>query len=69
MDLTLCWQGPMGAGLFPEEPDDRSALDHDIIVTHDFSMLAGHAAAIVQSVIGVDSIQVPAAVEAFDHAD
>ena len=44
-------------------------FDHDIIVTHDISMLATDAASIVKSVIGVDSIHVPAAEEAFDHAD
>ena len=27
MDLTLRWQGPMGAGLFPDDLDGRAALD------------------------------------------
>jgi hypothetical protein len=45
------------------------AFDHDISVTHDFSLLAADAAAVVQSVIGVDSIHLQAAEEAFDHAD
>jgi len=26
MELTLCWQGPIGPGLFPEAGDDLAAL-------------------------------------------
>jgi hypothetical protein len=44
-------------------------FDHDIFVTHDFSMLATEEAEAVQFVIGVDPIEIQAAEEAFDHAD
>lgn len=44
------------------------AFDHDITVTHDFSMLDGDAAAMVRTIVGADPIHVPSVAEAFDHA-
>ena len=45
------------------------SFDHDIAVIHDFSMLAGNAAAMVRTVVGREPIHVRCAAEVFDHAD